>query len=148
MPGSMFIKCQPRYSIRRRVHYLLQSLILILCFGLFFQLKSHFITFPSDINFNSLTSYPHILFDKTILNCSGDPLKQYCENQVTLCNSSLIIFNKLFAITRSVILQPKLAKGKRLGGENIQEVLNQNENDEYFIFNKGFIQVNLFYHFF
>ncbi|CAF4776785.1 unnamed protein product, partial [Rotaria sp. Silwood1] len=81
------------------------------------------------------------MFKDSILNCSDDPLKQWCENEVKLCNSSLIIYNKLFAITHSIILQPKLAKGKRLGGENIQDVLNQHEHDEYFQFEKEFIQL-------
>jgi hypothetical protein len=62
---------------------------------------------------------------------------------MNLCNACLIVYNKLFAITRSAILQPKLATGKRLGGENIQEVLNQPEQDEYFHFEQNFIQVNL-----
>jgi hypothetical protein len=86
-----------------------------------------------------------ILFTKTILNCSGDPVKQWCENEMNLCNSSLIVYKKLFLVTRSVILQPKLAKGKRLGGEDMRTILNQPEQDEYFHFNKEFIQVNFVY---
>jgi hypothetical protein len=53
----------------------------------------------------------------------------------------LIVFNKLFVETESIILQTKLAKGNRQGGEDFENALNQTENDEYFHFEKGFIQV-------
>ncbi len=77
-----------------------------------------------------------------MLDCTGDPLIKWCTNQIHLCNSSLIIFNKLFVKTDSIILQTKLAKGTRQGGEELINVLNQSENNEYFHFEKGFIQVN------
>jgi hypothetical protein len=61
---------------------------------------------------------------------------------VNFCDPYFIVYNNLFAVTRSVILQPEFAKGKRIGGENIQDVINQAEQDEYFIFYKNFIKVN------
>ncbi|CAF0949211.1 unnamed protein product [Rotaria sordida] len=65
---------------------------------------------------------------------------QWCQNQIHICNSSVIIFNKLFIKTHSIILQTKFAKGKRNGGKDLNKVLKQNENDEYFHFEKDFIQ--------
>ena len=53
------------------------------------------------------------------------------------------MYDKIFVLTRSVILQPKFAKGKRLGGEDIENVLNQPEQDEYFQFENEFIKVIL-----
>ena len=82
-----------------------------------------------------------LLDNPTVFDCSGDPLKQWCEHQTHICDSSLIIFNQLFAKTHSVVLQAKLANGKRHGGENLSDVLNQDERDEYFHFEKEFIKV-------
>jgi len=95
---------------------------------------------PNNTFINVCTN-DNLLLKKTILNCSGDPLKQWCENEFKLSDPYLIIYKNLFAITRLVILQPEFAKGKRIGGENIQDVLNQPEQDEYFQFEKEFIKV-------
>ena len=75
-------------------------------------------------------------------DCTHDPLEHWCQDQIHLCNSSLIIFNHLFVKTHSINLQRKFAIGKRQGGEDLKDVLNQNESDEYFHFKKDFIQVN------
>ncbi len=132
-------------SIRRRRHFLLRIILLIICFSFIFSIKDNLIKFlPKKISINNKSTYTNILYDKTILNCSGDPLKKWCENEMKLCDSFLIVYNKLFAVTRSVILQAKFAKGKRLGGEALQDVLNQPEKDEYFHFDKEFIQVKVF----
>ncbi|CAF3425584.1 unnamed protein product [Rotaria sp. Silwood1] len=88
------------------------------------------------------SSYKQLLYDQTNFDCFDDPLITWCQNQIHICNSSLIIFNKLFAKTQSIILQRKFAQGKRKGGEDLDKVLNQNENDEYFHFNKSFIQLS------
>ncbi|CAF3435822.1 unnamed protein product [Rotaria socialis] len=80
--------------------------------------------------------------NETGFDCLGEPLMAWCQNQIHLCNWSLTIFNRLFAKTHSIILQTKFTKGKRKGGENLNQVLNQNENDEYFQFEKEFIQLS------
>ena len=77
-----------------------------------------------------------------ILNCTGDPLSTWCATEMKYCNSFLLIYKKLFFLTRSAILQTIHAEGKRVGGEQIQAVLNQAESDEYFHFKKDFLQVN------
>jgi len=97
--------------------------------------------FPKSISTKNDSSLNQLSSDQLILDCTGDPLTKWCENQIHLCNSSLIIFNKLFVQTNSIILQMKLAKGNRQGGEDLKNVLNQTENNEYFHFEKGFIQV-------
>lgn len=101
--------------------------------------------FPKRISniyiFNSNSLYKDLTQNSEHLDCFGDPLMKWCYNQIHLCNSSLIIFNKLFLKTNSIILNPEYAKGKTKGGEDLNKVLNQNENDEYFQFEKNFIQV-------
>jgi hypothetical protein len=137
----MLIKNYSRISSYRRRHCLSRIIIIILGVCLFVQIKYNlFFSLPNEIPLNNI-SCGNLLFSKPILNCSGDPLKTWCENEVKLCDSCLIVYNKLFILTHSVILQPEFAKGKRIGGENIQDVLNQPESDEYFHFEKEFIKV-------
>jgi len=147
----MFVKNYSILFIRRRRHYLLRIILIIVCLSFVISIKDNLInSFLKNISINnisslsSLSSRTNVSYDKTILNCSGDPLKQWCKNEMKLCDSFFIVYNKLFAVTRSVILQAKFAKGKRLGGEALQDVLNQPEKDEYFHFDKEFIQVKVF----
>lgn len=120
--------------IDRRHCYYYYIILIFFCLFLLFLFNYDF---PKiDSSFQKFISNPSPLID-----CNGDPLKQWCENPIHLCNSSLIIFNKLFAKTHSIILQTKFAQGRRQGGEDLNNVLNQTENDEYFHFEKGFIQV-------
>lgn len=142
----MLIKnCSKLFNRRCRRYYLLNIFLFFLFSFLFIQIKHNTNFSLSRTTFINSTSCPDILSNKTILNCSGDPLKQWCENELNLCNSSLIIYKNLFFVTRSVILQTKFATGKRLGGEDIEAVLNQPEQDEYFNFNKEFIKVIFIY---
>ncbi len=134
--------------IRRRRHYLLRFSIIILSVYLFFQIKYSSIDYSlSNNTFINIATSENVLIKKPMLNCSGDPLIQWCQNEVKLCDLYLIVYNHLFAITHSVILQPEFAKGKRIGGENIQDVLNQPEKDEYFQFEKQFIKVKFLFFF-
>jgi hypothetical protein len=138
----MLAKTYSALSLRRRRHYLSRIIIIILCVCLFLPIKYNIFNILSETILINNTSRANLSFNKPILNCSGDPLEKWCQDEMNLCNSCLIVYNNLFAVTRSVILQPEFAKGKRVGGENIQDVLNQTEEDEYFIFYKNFIQVN------
>ncbi len=138
----MLTKTYSILSFHERRPYLLCVLIIILCLYLFFQIKHSFTNYS--FNKNTITNtftYQNVSFEKTRLNCFGDPLKKWCQNEKKLCDPYLIVYKHLFVITHSVILQPEFAKGKRIGGENIQDVLNQAEQDEYFHFDKGFIEV-------
>ncbi|CAF4233075.1 unnamed protein product, partial [Rotaria sordida] len=138
----MFIKCCSKLSIRRCRQYLFYTIFIILSFSLFLNIKYGLINHSSETtNKILLQNESLLLFKESTLNCSGDPLEQWCQHQIKLCNSSLIVYNKLFIITHSIILQPEFAQGKRLGGENIQDVLNQPEEDEYFHFQKEFIKL-------
>jgi hypothetical protein len=119
-------------TIGRRCYYY-NIIVISICLCLLFLIQYDF----SDEN---LSKNPSPIKPIT-LDCTDDPLQQWCQNQIHLCNSSLIIFNQLFAKTHSVILQRQFAIGKRQGGEELNNVLNQPENDEYFDFKQDFIQV-------
>ncbi|CAF1463117.1 unnamed protein product [Rotaria sordida] len=127
---------------RRCRQYLFYTIFIILCWYWFLNIQITSINLSFKItNKTILQNKSLLLFNEPTLNCSGDPLEQWCQNQIKLCNSSLIVYNKLFIITHSIILQPEFAQGKRLGGENIQDVLNQPEENEYFHFQKEFIKL-------
>lgn len=53
------------------------------------------------------------------------------------CSNTFFIFTREFALARDIVLDPSHAKGI-LGGEDLEDVLNQKESDEYFTFTKGF----------
>ncbi|CAF0779939.1 unnamed protein product [Didymodactylos carnosus] len=74
------------------------------------------------------------------MTAGGELFSNWCKNQQNFCSSSLIVYDQLFALTRSILINPKLAIGSQ-GGENIQDVLNRAENAEFYQFSKGFIQV-------
>ncbi|CAF2413951.1 unnamed protein product [Rotaria sp. Silwood2] len=128
-------------SSRRHRYYLI--ILTCFCFCLFLLIKNDGSkTFPNVYLFKNDLSQEQLLYNQANFDCFGDPLIKWCQNQIHMCNSSLIIFNKSFAKTHSIILQTKFAKGKRKGGEDLIKVLNQNENDEYFQFEKDFIQLS------
>ena len=138
----MLIKRYSIFFIRRHRRYLLRVPFIMLCLCLYIPIKHSFIDPLSRTIFVNNELNTNVLDEKTY-NCSGDPLKQWCANQINLCNSSIIVYNNLFVLTRSVVLQANLTKGKRLGGEDIKNVLNQPEQDEYFQFENEFIKVIL-----
>lgn len=136
------MKNLPRLNIRRRRYFLLRIIILLLCICLFLQIKYDiFSTIPGKITVIPDVSCANLSFNNPVLNCSGEPLQHWCQNQKRFCNGCFIIYHNLFVLTRSAIIQPKLATGKRIGGEDLEEVWNQPEHDEYFQFERDFIQV-------
>ncbi|CAM4873471.1 unnamed protein product [Rotaria socialis] len=138
----MCIRCHSRLTISRRRNYFFHAIFVILCISSFLALKKTKTNSSASIHAHTVSTFQNILINKTTLNCVGDPLKKWCENQVQLCNSSLTVYNKLFVLTRAIILQPQYAKGKLIGGEDIQTVLNQPEQNEYFQFEKDFIKLS------
>jgi glycoprotein 2-beta-D-xylosyltransferase len=57
-----------------------------------------------------------------------------------ICGKTFIGYNKDFAKLENVVIDPSKGKGRR-GGENISEVLNQKEQDEYFVLEPGYFHV-------
>ena len=128
-------------SICRRRSFLGRLIVLFIFIGIFIQVQYHlFNKKPLETNLQQETIEINLPVKGRQLACTGDPLKLWCKNVVDFCNSSLSIYQKLFIVTKSIVLQPKLAIGKRTGGENVQDVLNQAEEDEYFKYEKNFLQ--------
>ena len=67
---------------------------------------------------------------------------KYIENIMsgtTYCNGSFLGYDRTFAKLTDVIIDPSKGSGRR-GGENISEVLNQPEANEYFTLNYGYFK--------
>ena len=138
----MLIKRYSIFFIHRLRRYRFRVVFISLCLCLYFPVKHSFTNPLFETTFLDNLFNTKVL-DEVKLNCSGDPLKQWCANQINFCDSSLIVYNQSFVLTRLVILQANLAKGKRLGGEDIKKVLNQPEKYECFRFENEFIKVIL-----
>ena len=139
----MYFKNYPKAFTRRCRLYLFRSIVIVVCVGVFLQIKYSAFDFISKKSIENSVVPDKLSPKKLTLDCTGDPLQQWCETQVELCDAHLVVYNKTFVMTKEAILEPKLATGKRTGGENIQDVLNQPEGDEYFHFQKDFLKVNL-----
>jgi hypothetical protein len=138
----MYITSYPKALARRCRLYLFRVIVISFCVCLFLQIKYGGFHLISKKSVKSVSIRANLSLIKLILDCTGDPLERWCQNRVELCDPNLIVYDNLFVETKEVILQPKFAKGKRIGGENIQDVLNQPEDTEYFQFEKHFIKVN------
>jgi glycoprotein 2-beta-D-xylosyltransferase len=62
------------------------------------------------------------------------------NNSEEICGKTFIGYNQDFAKLENAVIDPNKGKGRR-GGENISEVLNQREQDEYFVLDTGYFQV-------
>lgn len=67
-------------------------------------------------------------------------MTRYFESCESFCNGQFDGYKNLFARLKNVILDIKYGRGKT-GGENISDVLNQPENEEYFQFQSGFFRL-------
>ena len=71
---------------------------------------------------------------------SVELFRKWFQPVVPLCNERFTGYAQLFAKLKNVILDSKLARGQK-GGENISEVLNQNEESEFYKYQPGFFRL-------
>jgi len=57
------------------------------------------------------------------------------------CSGRLIGYGRLFAVLKNVVIDKKYCQCRRLGGEPIHAVLNQEESDEYYNVDVGCFQL-------
>lgn len=69
-----------------------------------------------------------------------DIFQQWIKTKVHICGNSLIAFSNEFAISKNIIINTKYGYGKK-GGEEIIDVLNQDEEAEYYSFQFGFMEL-------
>ena len=67
-------------------------------------------------------------------------LGSYLKDRIQLCDGSFEGFGNIFAVLKNVSLDPSRGRGK-IGGENITDVINQNEKDEYYRLSKGYFNL-------
>ena len=63
--------------------------------------------------------------------------QQWLGNETALCDNRFIGYNNVFALLRNVILDPSKGQGRK-GGEYINDVINQAEDEEFFKLKKGY----------
>lgn len=70
-----------------------------------------------------------------------DPYLDYLlNNSVTSCEGHYTVYNNRFAKLDNVVIDPRYGRGRK-GGENISDVMNQAENDEYYSLSRGFFRL-------
>ena len=67
-------------------------------------------------------------------------LGKYLKDETPLCDGSFRGFGNIFAVLKNVSIDPSRGRGK-IGGENITDVINQNEKDEYYRLSKGYFNL-------
>lgn len=70
----------------------------------------------------------------------GQELPTFLSPDSTMCDGNFEAYGKVFARLKNVTVNPKFATGKR-GGENISDVFNQREEEEYYKLKKGYFQL-------
>lgn len=75
------------------------------------------------------------------LSATLDPyISFFFTDATSFCDNAFIGYKNLFAKVQNVILDTQYGHGKR-GGENISEVLNQEESEEFYRFHTGFFKL-------
>lgn len=78
------------------------------------------------------------LFRKSNENSTID---DYMKRKKELCGGSFIGYANLFAVLSNVLVDPTKGTGKT-GGEKIADVINQDEESEYYKLSKGYFSLN------
>ncbi|XP_060596301.1 uncharacterized protein LOC132750352 [Ruditapes philippinarum] len=98
------------------------------------NMKTRNITYTVEIPNNCST---------VIRQISSSSQKRSAQNACHIyCNSRYKIYNNYFVVLSKVIVDPSKCTGKRKGGEDVSEVLNQTESDEYCIAKPGFFKMS------
>lgn len=71
---------------------------------------------------------------------SGDSMREITSVDLELCSKKFIAYRKSFAKLVNVTIDPTYGTGRK-GGENVSEVFNQKEDDEYYKLNKGYFKL-------
>ncbi|XP_060596300.1 uncharacterized protein LOC132750351 [Ruditapes philippinarum] len=98
------------------------------------NMKTRNITYTVEIPNNCST---------VIRQISSSSQKRSAQNASHIyCNGRYKIYNNYFVVLSKVIVDPSKCTGKRKGGEDVSEVLNQTESDEYCIAEPGFFKMS------
>ncbi|KAK3610529.1 hypothetical protein CHS0354_008962 [Potamilus streckersoni] len=69
-----------------------------------------------------------------------EPVVSWLKQRKEFCDGNFVGYDSLFALLTNVIITPEKGKGRR-GGENIRDVLNQSEGDEYYLLEPGYFTI-------
>ncbi|GAB1600058.1 uncharacterized protein LOC106875510 [Argonauta hians] len=86
---------------------------------------------------SSNTYFPYFSKDFII----KDPMvSSWIKSRTYFCSKGIECFSGEFAKLNDVFINPKLCKG-RVGGENLTDVINQSEDEEYLTLESGFFRI-------
>ena len=95
---------------------------------------------PSGISKNGYTIQAHMRGTARKWSGSNVLLGNYLKHGTQLCYGSFEGFGNVFAVLENVSIDPSRGRGK-IGGENISDVINQTEKDEYYKLSKGYFNL-------
>ena len=95
---------------------------------------------PSGIFKNGYTIQAHMRGTARKWSGSNVFLGNYLKHGTQLCYGSFEGFGNVFAVLENVSIDPSRGHGK-IGGENIGDVINQTEKDEYYKLSKGYFNL-------
>ena len=75
------------------------------------------------------------------VNVTKEPyVTELLRDSKSYCDGNFVGYKKVLAKFKNVIINPQYGTGRR-GGENIMDVINQKENDEYYDLSQGFFSL-------
>lgn len=82
-------------------------------------------------------------FDRSrlLVSMENTSIADYVKNTHVFCGGSFVSHDQIFAVLTNVVIDPSKAVGKR-GGEEISDVINQNEESEYYKLSKGYFNLD------
>lgn len=101
----------------------------------FAQNRTFLVIKPNELNASILSFLGISISNKRNL------FEQWMKNKVHICGDSLIAFENEFALSKHVILNTKYGLGRK-GDDEIKDVLNQDEEAEYYSFQVGFLELS------
>lgn len=88
-----------------------------------------------------LMLHQEVAVDKQDFLLNRDPYIEYLiANHIRSCNGHFVGYKNLFAKFVNVLVDPKYARGRH-GGENMSNVMNQAEEEEFYKLEKGFFKL-------
>ena len=78
---------------------------------------------------------------RLLISIKNTSIADYVNERKVYCGGAFICHAQLFAVLTDVIIDPSKGAGRR-GGENISDVINQNEDSEYYKLSKGYFNLD------
>ena len=78
---------------------------------------------------------------RLLISLKNTSIADYVKEREVFCGGVFVCHAQLFAVLTNVLIDPSKGAGRQ-GGENISDVINQNEDSEYYKLSKGYFNLN------